>query len=76
MLKLKIKKSQVGTYAQELNKILKVNNLPDIIIPDEPEDTADEPEAGATGQTTTSEPETKIQKPSISRQSSIGILSK
>ncbi len=63
-----------GTYAKELNKILKVNNLPDIIIPDEPEDTTDEPETGAIGQTTISKLETKIQKPSITRQSSTGNL--
>ncbi len=64
-----------GTYGKELNKILKVNNLPDIIKPDESEDTADEPEVGAIGQTTNLKPETKIKKPSISRQSSTGNLS-
>ncbi len=34
-----------GTYAQELNKILKANKLPSIIIPEE--ETPSQPEAGA-----------------------------
>ena len=64
-----------GTYAKELNKILKENKLPSVIIPDEPDVTAEQPEAAATSQYKTQQPESTAQTPSISRQSSSSDLS-
>ncbi len=64
-----------GSYTNELNKVLKANNLPDIIIPDEAEDNTEQMDDGANGLNTTENLEPIIQKIRISRHSSTGNLS-
>lgn len=68
-----------GTYANELNKVLKANNLPNIIIPEDTDTNTqslhEQQDAGATGvDAQIPEPEPRKSKPSLSRQSSSGEL--
>ncbi len=64
-----------GSYPNELIKVLKANNISNIIISDESEDNTEQLEAGAVGLDATQKPEITTQKSIISRHSSSGNLS-
>ncbi len=78
--KLKTKKKP-GTYSSQLNKVLTANKLPNIIIPNDtdtetqhlPEQHAADASRQGTGNLET---ETRTPKPSLSRHSSYGDISK